>query len=368
MTNISPLSALAAATTQEISFNPLANKQPIQKSTLVSGLLNSIGLDTIASTRVSGEFAAKEYYRKAMERYRKNRGAKLTRVGRMALEALQTLRPSVSRILEHPYLDDCDMGVITGRTILSLVKEGAQQRPGCVLTSHYLIDLLHGQNQVLENNSCVLNYYDATQKITHQAIDDLTRVGLIERQICNETQLLTPYSEREAGQEKFYAWLIERYQKQHELTPQIIREKYLEDIQKVDKDRYLLEIGYFTDSNMGVVTGWDLLSLLIESDSKMLGSIPSTAITQFFDTDKTAAAMNGIDDLARKLNLLDIHFQEDPQGTMGCYYTLKPYTANVLALRFKHDAVHSNTNISSALTAQFKAFGQQTRNLKSFLV
>lgn len=365
MTRVFSLNALAAATSQEVAVTAARVNT---NSTMPSQLINGLSMDTLINSSVSSEIASKEYYRQMMTRYRKNKSGRLSRVGKMALEALQTLRPSVSRVLEQPYLDDTEMGVITGRTILSLVKEGAQRRPGCVLTSHYLIDLLSGQTSTsVDENTCFLNFHTATKSMAHRAIYDLNKVGLLEIESRDNTQLLTPYSERDAGQENLYDWLMTRYLECTNLSSDVIRKQFSTELQKVEKNPYLLDVCYFADAQFGNITGWDLLSLLIESQNQMMGNIPAEAITSFFDSDKKAAVMNGIDDLCKKLGLVDILTSETASD--DCYYAVKPFAP--MALVFRQKNPHHNVMIGQEL---FKNFANHVSgnmagsNMKNFLV
>jgi hypothetical protein len=294
--------------------------------------------------------ATQEFYKRAMVRYRRQRGAKVTRYGRIALETLSSLLPSVATVLERPYLEDEAIGVITGRSILSLIKEGAEKRPNCVLTSHYMAEMLGVYENIVSIASVstqtpepeaedisTLSTDDRRQhaiEALERALTDLEKIGLIQREALNNTELLHPYSEKKTGQENLFDWLMSLRSKHANLSNQdlnTLRETHAEALKAFQDNRYLLDIIYFSDRDFHGINGWDLLSLIIEAEDKMLGAVPVESICRFFEARHEKAVINGLEDLAQKIGIITLH-----RGDDNALSTIEsqPYAAIGLNMRF----------------------------------
>lgn len=334
------------------SVNPFANPQTLQQVAAPSqtaALQSSAGVSRPVDQLVSAKQVADAYYKEMLERYQKQKSGKLSRWGRMMLESLISLYPSISDTLEQPFFEDEALGVLTGRTILSLVKEGAQRRPNSVLTTHYMAELLGVYDETPKINvlkpqssiasdrteSSLVEKMDSPQlqEALNSVIEQLEKTGLIWQEKMNETALLHPYSEKKLGEESLFDWLMQRRQAQQSLSNDQIRAQFSEAISQFNHRRYLMEVIYFQDQTFKGITGWDLLALILKAQQALPGDTPVDAIHAFFDESKRPAVDNGISDLADKLGLITLIEKTDDVQGQRPYIMPQPYAEYILMMR-----------------------------------
>ena len=236
-----------------------------------------------ADQLVSAKLVAEAYYREMLVRYQKKQGNKLTRWGRMMLESLICLYPSVSDTLENPFFEDDEIGVLTGRSILSLIKEGAKRRPNSVLTKHYMAELLgltdedpkisllkqpeDGLESDTELASSLVDRADSPrlQLALDSVLDELEKTGLIWQENINQTALLHPYSEKQHGEESLFDWLMQRRKTRLAQDNSALRETHADAMAQFEAKRYLMDVIYFQDQTFKGINGWDVLALILKA-------------------------------------------------------------------------------------------------------
>ena len=307
---ISPMAALAASSAQ--ALNPLkavwVSTQPLPVASNNNGLV-----DGFINQQAAAKTAYELFYKKALQQSQTRKARRLTQLGQSVLETVKCLSPKVSTLLNTVVMQDSDLGDITGKTILSLIKEGSQQRPNCVLTSHYL-SLLIQQNTELPENIA-------------EMIQALETAGLISTQTINDTQLLNPKSAKKAGQEAKYHQALARLQAQQPSLGEL-KQTHQEALSNLIKNLYVLDVVYLQDKQLGPISGWELLGLLLQAQQALPGDVPKNSILGFFKPDQHQAVENGLRDLSEKIELL---IQEEKQNEH--YIKAQPYAALCLAYR-----------------------------------
>lgn len=295
------------------------------------------------------------YYNKMLERaHGQSKTAVITKYGLIALETLNTLRPSVKQTLNKPYLKSMDNGTISGRTILSLIKEGALQRPECVLTSHYMAQMLGAYE-----TECKIIPFTKSFKTTetadaisggpnpddqnpgdgqqqdqpHQdgeqptpvgtidetaaaealqalevAFNELESLGLIRIEAQHDTQLLHPFSQKKAGEEAMFETLMRRIRaKQPAIN---VYNEHSEDLKRIRNNIFVLNTIFFIEDKVGPISGWDVLGLIVEGQRRMLGDMPIASLAAFFGDMNEKAVRNAVFDLVSKLDVIEYTDEE----------------------------------------------------------
>ncbi|MCA9806760.1 MAG: hypothetical protein KC476_02300 [Cyanobacteria bacterium HKST-UBA06] len=328
------------------------------------------------------------YYNKLFNRYQyRSKRAVLTRYGRIALETLNTLRPSVQQALSKHCLKHADYGSISGRTLLGLIKAGAMQRPNCVLTNHFMAQMLGAWDEtqpLVPFNKAIeiggkggpttiavaieptadpdatvmapvietainpdqeqeqkqqpqqdeappsedtepVDAVDvppldqaAIDKAAFEALDsldtalnELERLGLIRIESANHTRLLHPYSPKATGHESMFGTLLRQWRQKLQAPAETDPEKlkaqqqaHADALNKVRNHIFILNTIFFIEDDLGPISGWDVLGLIVEGTNRMLGDMPVASITGFFKDTNDKAVCNAIEDLVNKLGIV----------------------------------------------------------------